>query len=112
MTKVWEILVFLGVCSLIIFGLYGLELENSCQLPLFRLYQSPKLTACGQFSKRQWVRLLDIFVLGPLGLYIGYKIWSGKTEDLGRYFGLLIIIYGILTIAYNGGNYIANIEKS
>ncbi len=109
MTKmsVCEITVFLGISALIILAIYALGLGN-LDLPLFGLYRSSVPGVCGQFAKRQWVRLLDIFVLGPMGVYIGYKIWIGKTEDLHIYLGLLTILYGVLTVAYNGSNYLKN----
>jgi len=109
-TNVQEIVVFLVACGLVIVGLYALGL-GVAGVPLIGIYRSPDLDVCDQFSKRQWVRLLDIFVLGPMGIYIGYKIWKGETQDLGKYLGLLIIIYGMLTVVYNGGNYAANVKR-
>jgi hypothetical protein len=61
-------------------------------------------------GKTQLVRLLDVFVLGPLMIYIAarYKIHEPQRTTL--------LVSGVLTIIYNGVNYInirnaAQIEK-
>lgn len=78
--------------------------------PFFDLYN---LDSTPEKGKSQWVRLLDIFILGPMGLYIGYKIARGESKDLEKIqgLGILIILYGIGTIIYNGANYNKN-EKT
>lgn len=53
----------------------------------------------------QNIRLLDIFVIGPLMIYAGAK--AEGLNDIAR--GGLIL-FGATTIAYNGINYL-NISK-
>lgn len=99
---------FLLICWLAILIVYCLA--GAIELPFFGLYrdQQSGSDACGYINKRQWVRLMDVFILGPVGMYVGYKIYRG--EDLPTMLGVLIIIYGILTIAYNGANYKRNVH--
>ena len=54
------------------------------------------------WSKSQWVRLLDVFVLGPFMIY--YAILTAKEVGLELAAGLFVA--GVLTIVYNGVNYI------
>lgn len=58
-----------------------------------------------EIKKSQFVRLWDIFALGPAMVYIGY------AEKLETWEKVLLIGAGIGTIIYNGQNYIANREK-
>lgn len=52
--------------------------------------------------KTQQIRLIDVFFIGPLLIYVGYKY------NLPGYIKGLLIIIGVLTILYNGANYIEN----
>ena len=53
-------------------------------------------------SKTQWIRLLDI----PLGIFM---IWFGKkASKVPKWSKNLMIISGILTILYNGRNFLIN----
>lgn len=56
------------------------------------------------WSKSQWVRLLDIFVLGPFMIY--YAIQTAGEVGWEMAGGLFVA--GVLTILYNGMNYIRN----
>lgn len=54
--------------------------------------------------KSQWVRLGDIFLLGPLMIWVGVKEIKGdKSNDWIR---LGLIFFGATTISYNLKNYI------
>jgi hypothetical protein len=55
-------------------------------------------------EKSQNVRLLDVLALGPALIAIAGR---GKMSELARTF---LFVSGILTIAYNGANWIANNE--
>jgi len=55
------------------------------------------ITATG--SKGQWMRLIDVFIYGPFLIYAGIKI---KEEWLG----VILLIFGATTMAYNLNNYI------
>jgi len=57
------------------------------------------------WSKSQWVRLLDIFVLGPFMIY--YAILT--AQDVGMELAAGLFLAGILTILYNGVNYMGTV---
>lgn len=59
-----------------------------------------------EITKGQNVRLLDVFVIGPLMIYGG--VTKSNLPKLLR-FGLATI--GVGTIFYNGRNYLLNKEK-
>ena len=51
--------------------------------------------------KSQRVRLLDVFVIGPLMIWGGYAL-----HDAGRSMsGPALALFGLSTIIYNGRNY-------
>ena len=53
--------------------------------------------------KSQTVRLLDVFAIGPL------MIWGGlKATRSNEALGILLAATGVLTILYNGKNYLEN----
>jgi hypothetical protein len=54
-------------------------------------------------GKSQWVRLLDVFVLGP------FMIWYALATvgcGLPPEAALILLVSGILTITYNGFNWL------
>jgi hypothetical protein len=53
--------------------------------------------------KSQTVRLLDVFAIGPLMAYGGWKL-----KDLPKHKipGLILAFLGVSTIIYNGVNYL------
>ena len=55
-----------------------------------------------EIKKSQFVRLWDIFALGPAMMYIGY------AEKLEPWEKVLLIGAGLGTIIYNGQNYLEN----
>ncbi len=60
---------------------------------------------CTELSKSQLVRLADVFAIGPLMVYGGYKLQ--KNNKLA---GLALMLVGVSTVVYNGSNYLANRE--
>jgi hypothetical protein len=51
----------------------------------------------------QEIRLIDVFLLGP------FMIWFGVTaESVPEWAGILMVIFGALTIIYNAKNYLVN----
>jgi len=56
--------------------------------------------ALAEASKAQWVRVADVFVIGPL------MVWGGlvarRRSALG---GLALAACGVATVAYNARNY-------
>ena len=57
-----------------------------------------------EIKKSQFVRLWDVFVLGPAMIYIGS---TGKLKEWEK---MLLIGAGIGTVWYNGRNYLKNKE--
>lgn len=57
-----------------------------------------------QADKSQYVRLLDVFVIGPVLIY------AGTFKALPKYLRVFLIVVGILTILYNANNYLKNKE--
>jgi hypothetical protein len=54
-------------------------------------------------DKSQQVRLIDIFLIAPFLVYIGYKAKGiNKTERS------LLYVLGISTLIYNANNYLKN----
>lgn len=52
-------------------------------------------------SKTQFVRLLDIFILGPFMIYFAFKVKQHVSQEEF----LAMTTAGVLTIAYNANNY-------
>ena len=57
-----------------------------------------------QHEKTQLIRLLDVFGIGPLMIYAGYK----ADEQLSKTIRAALIVTGVATIGYNGRNYVLN----
>lgn len=51
--------------------------------------------------KAQWVRVVDVTVLGPFMIYVG-----ARKSNLPAFFKIGLIISGGLTILYNGKNWL------
>lgn len=68
------------------------------------IYSADKSSSTIQ--KRQWVRVLDILVLGPFALWLGYKL----QQDQWKVVPLLLYAYAYGTIVYNFLNYVLNIQ--
>lgn len=65
--------------------------------------------ACGssgivppEFQKTQWIRALDVWVIGPL------MIFASTSRKLPGWAKLSLGVAGFLTIAYNAENYRLN----
>lgn len=52
--------------------------------------------------KTQTVRLLDVFLIGPV------MIWAAVAPVVPRSVKLALLIFGVATIVYNGRNYLLN----
>jgi len=57
-------------------------------------------------SKTQTIRLLDVFVLGP------FMVWSGLQKRQRQPYALILVVAGLLTIAYNFKNWHAQELRS
>lgn len=60
----------------------------------------------GTIQKKQWVRMLDILVLGPFAIWLGYQL---RLEQW-RVVPWLLYAYGYGTIVYNFLNFKLNID--
>lgn len=67
-----------------------------------RIALARQATQAGE--KSQLMRLLDVFVFGPL------MIAAGATQEK-RYFRMALTVVGIGTIIYNGANYLQTAKK-
>jgi hypothetical protein len=61
-----------------------------------------QLTPTGE--KSQLVRLMDVFVFGPLMI-------SAAAGQKSRYFAAALLLVGLGTIVYNGANYLETRRK-
>lgn len=57
-------------------------------------------------NKSQAVRLMDVYFLGPLLIYVGIIIFNNSTIKYNFLIGLLTIFFGASTITYNLRNYL------
>jgi hypothetical protein len=65
--------------------------------------------------KSQNIRLLDIYVIGPLMIYIGIRYYIlpiSNKSIFDKVFSLILIFCGSTTITYNYRNYIYEKEKN
>lgn len=58
-------------------------------------------------DKSQWVRLLDVFVLGPFMIWYALATVpaASKEDGIGGAAALALFVAGVLTIVYNGINW-------
>lgn len=54
--------------------------------------------------QRQIVRVLDVFLLGPFLIYVA------SLKTLPKHIRVILLLIGILTIIYNGKNYLKTIK--
>ena len=62
-------------------------------------------------DKSQWVRLLDVFVLGPFMIWYALATApAAATSDTVLPHGVPVALFiaGVLTIVYNGSNWMRN----
>lgn len=73
--------------------------------PFYDLYAENET----KFNKHQWVRLVDIFLLGPFAIWLGYKLSVDKCTNW-NIVPYLLYIYAYGTIVYNFSNYYNNLK--
>ena len=73
------------------------------KFPFYNLYGTKK----NEFEKKQWVRLIDIFILEPFPICLGYQLQTDKNRNWGIV-PYLLYIYAFGTIVYNFTNYRKN----
>ena len=64
--------------------------------------------AIQMYEKQQWMRIIDICILGPFLIYVGYKLYH--KEKLPEIIPYLLILYGLGSIVFNFMNYVKNIK--
>ena len=58
-------------------------------------------------SKSQNIRLMDIFIIGPIMIYLGWYIYKNINKyNYTKIMSLILIFFGASTITYNLKNYI------
>jgi len=57
--------------------------------------------------KAQQIRLLDVFVIGPVMVYT-----TTQLGDSNKTLGALLKVFGIATIIYNGRNFLIKRRES
>lgn len=58
-------------------------------------------------GKTQKIRILDVFVIGPMMIYGGLEL-----RRKHRILGAVLSLFGVATIVYNGRNYLRIREES
>ena len=53
-------------------------------------------------TKSQWIRIIDIVVIGPLMIWLGWRYWHQHRNPAA----LLVVFFGATTITYNLRNYL------
>jgi len=56
--------------------------------------------------KSQTVRLIDVFALGPLMVYVG-----ARAAGVPMWARVSLAVSGVLTVTYNGKNYLAKKKR-
>lgn len=59
-------------------------------------------------TKSQAVRLIDVFIIGPIMIYAGYFILTKSENLIHLIISLSLFIIGGSTISYNFKNYLAS----
>lgn len=63
-----------------------------------------RLESCEETQKSQLIRLVDVFIVGPIILFAAFKISNIWLK-------IILVIIGISTIWYNGRYYFINKDK-
>ncbi|AGC01744.1 hypothetical protein H012_gp721 [Acanthamoeba polyphaga moumouvirus] len=100
--KLIYIVIFLIVVSILFIIIFG-----SKKFPFYSFYATRK----NQFEKKQWIRLLDILILGPFALWLGYKLQTDNCKSWSI-IPYLLYIYAFGTIVYNFSNYYQNLKNT
>lgn len=64
----------------------------------------------GDEIKAQWVRVADVFLIGPL-MVLGGVFMVRKAGVTGKVAGVSLAAFGIATVVFNGRNYLRIAKK-
>ena len=70
------------------------------------LHNERENTTFEERSKSQYIRLLDVFFIGPFMIYV-----SQKAKGINNLEKFTLLGLGIATIYYNGKNYLDNRKR-
>tara|TARA_Y100000004_G_scaffold139093_1_gene157845 strand:- start:180 stop:407 length:228 start_codon:yes stop_codon:yes gene_type:complete len=70
------------------------------------LHNERENTTFEELSKSQYIRLLDVFFIGPFMIYV-----SQKAKGINNLEKFTLLGLGIATIYYNGRNYLDNRKR-
>lgn len=70
------------------------------------LHNERENTTFEELSKSQYIRLLDVFFIGPFMIYV-----SQKAKGINNLEKFTLLGLGIATIYYNGKNYLDNRKR-
>lgn len=57
--------------------------------------------------KSQWVRVIDVAILGPACIAIGWYLMRTAKSNVWNVAGIFLVAYGAATISYNARNFMA-----
>lgn len=100
--KLIILFILIIILILIYISVYGTD-----NFPFYDLYKIKSQ----EYQKKQWVRILDIILLGPAAIIIGYHISKNKCEKW-KIIPYLLYIYAFFTIIYNYTNFYNNLKYS
>ena len=95
------------VILLIILSIVAIVAMKPENFPFYDIYATKSDT----FEKNQWVRLVDIFVLGPFAIWLGYKLYTDPCREW-KIVPYLLFAYAYGTIVYNFTNYYNNLKNN
>lgn len=93
---------YVFIIIITILSIFWIIFFSPMNFPFYDIYARKN----NEWEKMQWVRLLDILILGPFGIWLGYKLqYDNKSWGIIPY---LLYFYGFSTIVYNFANYYRN----
>ena len=60
-----------------------------------------------EYQKSQTIRLIDVFIIGPVLIYAGIK----HRKDMSKLLSGTLILFGAATVYYNAKNYLVNEKR-
>lgn len=98
--------IYIIVILLIVISIFLIVIMGAENFPFYGWYSTKQK----EYEKMQWVRLLDILVLGPFAIWLANKLQKDETKKWGI-IPYLLYTYGFCTIVYNFINFYQNIYR-